>query len=110
MNTFALDIPNAQRVLVPVNPLDEVTARLGIVQKIDLVKIDVEGWEFEVLKGLAGLLDAKAIHKVVIEVTEQWLLKSGSSKQELYAWMNIRGYRALVNSNAWQYDEIFVDD
>ena len=108
MNTFAENSINTQTVWVPVNPLDELIRRLQITQKIDLVKIDVEGWEFEVLKGLATLLDTKVINKVILEVTEEWLLKTGSSKSDLYSWMRNRGYRALVNSKEWQYDEVFV--
>lgn len=75
---------------------------------VDLVKIDVEGYEYHVLQGMLGLLTKKRIAKLCVEVTDLFLRRSGSSKDLLFKFMEAHGYAPTVNSNSWQYDEIFV--
>lgn len=77
-------------------------------KQIDLVKIDVEGFELSVLKGMEELLENKRIKALQVEVTDQFLLRAGSSKNELYEFMNKHGYTSIVNSNEWQYNEVFI--
>lgn len=77
-------------------------------QLIALVKIDVEGAEFQVLKGLQLKLEKKEILKLIVEITPSFLLKYNSSKSELYDFMNENHYKPIVNSEEWQYDEIFI--
>lgn len=75
---------------------------------IDLVKIDVEGFEVDVLKGMKKLLASNKIQKLQIEITEKFLNKYNSSKMELYEIMNFYGYISTINSVKWQYNEIFL--
>jgi FkbM family methyltransferase len=51
---------------VPVTTLDLFTNQIG-VDKIDVLKIDVEGFDFEVLKGAKQLLEEKRIKVIVVE-------------------------------------------
>ena len=51
---------------VPVTTLDLFTNQIG-ADKIDVLKIDVEGFDFEVLKGAKQLLKEKRIKVIVVE-------------------------------------------
>jgi len=75
---------------------------------VDLVKIDVEGYELQVVRGLVAHLQAKRISKLVIEITDRFLKMNGDSKEMLFDFMKIHGYFPTVQSNEWQYDEVFV--
>ena len=57
-----------------------------------LIKIDVEGAEVKVLRGMQQLL--ASIHRpaIVLEVSEGSLLKLGSSKEELFEIARAYGY------------------
>ncbi len=91
---------------VPVFRADHLISQ----KQIHLVKIDVEGAEFKVVKGLKELLSNRKITKLIIEITPSFLEKYSSSKNELYSFLEQYGYKPLINSKEWQYDEIFVLD
>lgn len=55
------------RETIHVSTLDSVCLELG-VRTIDLLKIDVEGHEFDVLQGAKQLLDKDALHFIQFEV------------------------------------------
>lgn len=67
---------------VPATTLTNVWAeqKLGV---IDLVKVDVEGSELLVFKGMAELLENKLIRKVIFEVNHLMLEGTGISADEL---------------------------
>lgn len=75
---------------------------------IDLLKIDVEGFEVAVLRGASDLLAQQRIKAMVVEVTDRFLRTYGSSKRELYELLQGYGYSATVRSEDWQYDELFT--
>ena len=57
-----------------VKPLDQILAERGI-KSADLVKIDVEGFEFEVLKGLENSLSS--VRAIIVEVSLVRLAREG---------------------------------
>jgi hypothetical protein len=59
-----------------------------------LVKIDVEGAELKVLRGLEGLLLKADPPHVLCEVTMSYLEQLGDTTNELYSWMEGLGFRA----------------
>jgi len=69
---------NTTETPVPVQTLDLEMARLGI-DSIDLLKIDVEGYEGKVLRGATNLLRERRIKAILCEFNEEWLSKAGSS-------------------------------
>ena len=73
---------NTTTTSVEVRTLDVEMDRLG-VKKIDLMKIDVEGYEPKVLAGAKRLLTEKRIRAILCEFNESWLEKAGSSSAEL---------------------------
>lgn len=70
-------------------PLDEIFAAQGI--RPDLVKLDVEGFELEALKGMRDSL-ARYAPVVICELTESFLRELGQSASELLAFMEALGY------------------
>ena len=67
---------------VPVIPFDSWVADSGI-DRVDLVKIDVEGSECEVLEGMQASLEAFKPRLIVIEVVDSHLARSGASAELL---------------------------
>jgi FkbM family methyltransferase len=73
-----------------------------------LLKIDVEGAEMLVLAGIRDFLQTCPPRVVVIEITDRFLREFGSNKAEIYEFMSELGYCPEINSDDWQYDEVFV--
>jgi FkbM family methyltransferase len=63
-------------------------------RKIDLIKIDVEGFECKVLKGLERTLSSSR-PIVITEVVAAHLMRAGSSAKELLAFMRSKGYEGF---------------
>lgn len=62
------------------------------IKHIDFIKIDVEGWEMEVLKGATNILKRDDAPDIMIEVINEVLQKAGSSADELLKYMKGFGY------------------
>ena len=78
--------PNAragQSFTCPVRTLDDLCAEQGI-KAIDLLKIDVEGFEFETLKGAVAML--RATHALVLELS---LVRRGDGGDGLQAMLAV---------------------
>ena len=80
----------------------------NILSKTRLVKIDVEGYELQVLRGMEDVLNQMKKCAFVIEVTPKWLADRGDSVDMLYAILESRGWKARFgHSSEPQWDEIF---
>lgn len=77
---------------VIVLPIDSFFADLGI--RADLIKIDVEGYEFEVLCGMRETL-LRQRPEVLTEVSPHWLVESGCGVVDLYKMMDEIKYKAF---------------
>ena len=71
-------------------PLDAIVKELDL-RRIDLVKIDVEGAELQVLRGMTESL-AKYRPKVIIELVEGNLKNLGASVKEVREFFRQNGY------------------
>lgn len=78
--------------------------------KFHIVKIDVEGAELLVLKGMEDLLKSKNIDKIIIEITPRFFNLFNYSKKDIYEYLEQFGYQPTINCNSEQYDELFVLD
>lgn len=78
---------------IPCIRLDDY-CRQNDIERIDLVKVDVEGHEYNVVKGMQGLLTSNQIGALFIEVNDENLRESGSSRDELVGFLADRGYKA----------------
>lgn len=79
------------KTVVTVRTLDAEAERLGI-QHIDVMKIDVDGYESDVFRGAAGLLERGKIGAILCEFSEHWLGQVGSSSQQLEQFISSRGF------------------
>jgi hypothetical protein len=70
--------------------LDSIVKSEGL-QRLDLVKIDVEGAEMQVLRGMDSTLTAFR-PKLILELKAVALGNLGSSLEEVFAWLHERGY------------------
>lgn len=96
--------------------LDSFVQREG-VHKLDILKIDVEGAEFDVLQGAAGILgnEKTAPRVVMVELFSQFLGKFDSSIPEILGYMHNFGYRphytrsdgSLAPYTSDDFDKIF---
>jgi FkbM family methyltransferase len=89
------------RVVVDGDTLDGFTARLGI-DRLDFVKIDVEGAELHVLHG--GQATIAALKPVVmVEVEDRHLERFGVSSEAIAEWFTSQDYRMSVwDSGTWR--------
>jgi FkbM family methyltransferase len=108
LNSLNLNVQEStSESFVPTLTFDNIFINLNI-KKIDLIKIDVEGAEFLVLKGMRKFLDERRISKIIIEITPDFLLKFGHTKNDIYDLLYSCGYKAKYNLTEWQYDEVFT--
>jgi len=90
--TFRSVPQSTYSVKVPVISGDQIINK-GILRQRVLVKVDTEGFEHRVIRGLKGLMSYRDIG-FVIEVTDQWLRETGSSAQDLYAELRQQGFQS----------------
>jgi hypothetical protein len=78
-------------------PLDEVLRREAI-DRVAMVKLDVEGAEVIALKGMQDLLSRPDGPSVVCEISEWSLAQLGYSKDAIFSIMSRCGYEAEIIS------------
>ena len=78
---------------IPSISIDSYCDRHGI-QQIDLIKIDVEGHELQVLKGMAGLLAAGRVAHLFLEMNSDALSHAGTTNAEVAEFLQQLGYSA----------------
>jgi FkbM family methyltransferase len=61
------DIKSAKRIDVPIRRLDDILEDKD-VSDVDLLKVDVEGAEMQLFKGVSGCLDKHLIRSIICEV------------------------------------------
>jgi FkbM family methyltransferase len=76
---------------VPMSTLDELAAEIDAVA---LIKIDVEGWEADVLKGASSTLSRTG--SVLIEINKTNLAKAKSSAEELFEALRSAGFATFT--------------
>jgi len=87
----ALARRKGNETVVNVRTLDSEAERLGI-RRIDVMKIDVEGYEPRVFKGASQLLEQGRIGAILCEFVAEWLSAAGSSIGELGRTLASKGF------------------
>jgi len=82
-----------QRISVPSVRLDGYLSKLG-VDRVDMLKIDTEGWDIEVL--MTHDFENLPPRLVFIEVNTAFEMQSMARIREAIIWMQERGYTALT--------------
>jgi FkbM family methyltransferase len=83
--------PGAPGRTVPIRTLDELAETCGL-SRIDLLKLDVEGYEPEVLVGANRLLAEKRITAILCEFNEHWLNRAGTTGEAVYQGLLDHGF------------------
>ena len=86
-------LEDLQQVSVRTAPLDLMVSRGEIPSRIRLAKIDVEGFEMEVLRGMRNVL-AESRPILVLEINVQMLHAQGTSPSEIVRFLESFEYRA----------------
>lgn len=109
MNRISTDNDNRKGSSCISVRLKEALALFCLV-RIDLLKIDIEGYELRALQTFQGLLKAGLVNTVICEITDRFLWEYGDCKQSLYAFMKEMGFawRYGPLDARWQYDEVFT--
>lgn len=83
---------------VPVRRLDDyITRNIKSAERIKIIKIDVEGFEYSLLKGLAGFLAGTACRPTIVCEIKPWELRNlGATLQEFEQFMKQFGYRTYL--------------
>lgn len=76
---------------VPAVPLDEV-----IQSPVHLVKIDVDGFDLDVLKGMERILSENQYLSVIVEWAPAMLSEDGREPLELLTWLEDAGLRQIM--------------
>ena len=88
-------------------PLDFFVLNFKL-EKIAILKLDVEGHELIALLGLKDLLAAGIVKKVIVEINEAFQAFSSGNAIKIYNLMHSFGFKALFGMESLQhYDEIF---
>lgn len=74
--------PSFSKIKVPIDTLDDFATENNVT-KIDLIKIDVEGNELEVIRGMTRLLKERRVRNIICEFNSGWLKRSGASPSKL---------------------------
>jgi FkbM family methyltransferase len=86
---------------VPVLTLDRFCAARGIT-RIDVLKLDAQGYELRILDGARDLLNRQAIPIIYLEVCFVRIYEGQPLFPEIYQYLFERGYRLV-----WLYDSSF---
>lgn len=88
-------------------PLDFFVLNFKL-DKIAILKLDVEGHELMALLGLKELLAAGIVEKVIVEINEAFQVFSSGNAVKIYNLMHSFGFKARFGMQSLQhYDEIF---
>ena len=78
---------------VPIGKLDDYLTR-NEVDHVDLLKIDVEGFEPNVIRGTMGYIERGKVHTILCEFNKFWLEQNKSSPMKLYETLINIGFKA----------------
>ena len=103
----SLAAPEGSRraVEVPVITLDSF-APLADWPIITLLKVDVEGYEPNVLRGMTALLAARRVRYVLCEFHEWWLQQNGATPDELHLLLTAAGFEV---THATAMVDVWID-
>ena len=60
---------------------------------VNLLKIDVEGFEYEVLLGCNDALKKNKIKKIIIEIHSEFLKSKGTNEDLIYMFLKEHGFK-----------------
>jgi FkbM family methyltransferase len=98
---------SSQGELVSSGPFpNELLADIG--ERKVFVKIDCEGYEVGVLKGLEPLFGGASVEAVVIEIDAKLQARFGHTPKDVYDRMQTLGFEPTISSGEPHFDEVFI--
>lgn len=102
------ELSPSNKITVRQTTLDQFIKEYKITE-IELLKIDVEGFEFNVLNGLKESLSNRIVKRIFIEITPRFLKSFDHSVENIYSYLQDAGFYPEKGINdARQYDELFI--
>ncbi len=98
---------NAPSTAIQVKTLDVCLSEWN-VERVDLIKIDVEGFEPRVLGGAAQAMAAGRIRAILCEFNDYWLRRAGTSGRQLYEKLVAAGYGDRAGTPAAFDDKVLT--
>jgi hypothetical protein len=87
---------------VDVNTIDEIANNLKI-EKVNFMKIDVEGFESDVLYGAKNLLENNKIEYILFETQDRILQSINRTSSEVFEILSNSGYQIIdLNGNMYK--------
>jgi FkbM family methyltransferase len=100
------DNPNLKEK-VPLIRLDTFFRKKGLT-KVDLIKIDTEGYELKVLKGSEEIIRNNKDIKILVEMNEKFIRMSGSTPEDFFNYLTAFGLRpwrlVYTKANQWVFE------
>ena len=97
----------ADPILINIIKLDDYLQDLKFIKKIRLIKIDVEGAEFDVLKGMNKILDENKEIKIVMEFSSENLEDYGSNAYDVVDFLMNKGFKlSVINEVEKRMEEV----
>jgi FkbM family methyltransferase len=108
LNSFVVDLGSEAVEMAEVDcfAFEAVFAK-ELLPQVRVVKMDVEGYEMTVLKGMTSFLPEMKHVKFILEINPTFLKKAGSSIDEVYAFFEQSGFTGLKGKSSRTYDETF---
>ena len=98
--------------LVPITTLDAWAAANEVpTERIDFIKIDVEGFEFPVLRGGVQLLAANPNLVIMFECEAKYCVRYGYKQKDLHDFLRAQGFQLFgydTESEKWNSDGQFL--
>lgn len=99
---------NSTPITIKIIKLDDFFEKLDLIKKINLIKIDVEGAEFDVLKGMNKILDSNKDLKIIMEFSLENLQDFGSKPDEVLDFLLKKNFKLWkINENEKKLEGIF---
>lgn len=89
---------------VPMNTLEAILAKAGI-QSVDLMKMDIEGFEYEAITGAEKLFREKRVKALALEMHPELMMGRGKNPEKIEKMLKENGYVKNPNdlTNVWKY-------
>jgi FkbM family methyltransferase len=98
------------KVIVPSTRMDTLLARLGLNEKIDVIKVDTEGYSWQVLQGFGDRLkDVKLFH---LETEKTPVHDTHVTTEKIIQFMEDNGFVLVDTSYEWGWnieDQVWVN-
>lgn len=94
MGQFFHEVEGATKELIPVTTLDDIVKE-NPLERLDFIKIDVEGAELKLLQGAATTL-RRYRPLLLLEVADRTLRQQGSSREQLLDYLRTLDYELYI--------------